>query len=113
VDSGGWVGEWPPEQSGQGGVVEREANLFGGGQVCWVRELGEDAGVGFQLRRVGSALADEEVLKAGGAVRRGGLVVDDPEDVFAGGVRFRAGAEDAVDTDRDGADGDGPNGGWG
>ena len=78
-----------------------------------MRELCEDAGVGFQLRRVGGALVDEEVFQAGGAVRRGGLVVDDPEEVFAGGVRFRTGAEDAVDTDRDGADGDGTNGGWG
>ena len=97
---------------GEGGVVEREADLFGRGPVCRVRELGEDAGIGFKLRSVGGALVDEEVFEAGGAVRRGGFVVDDPEDVFAGSVRREAGAKDAVDTDRDGADGGGPGYGW-
>jgi hypothetical protein len=45
----------------------------------------------------------------------GGLVVDDPESVFPGSVRGRAGVEEAVDTDRDGADGGGAClffGGW-
>ena len=77
---------------------------MGAGRSGGVRELGEDAGVGLQLGRVGGALGGEEVVEAGGAVG-GGLVVDDPEDVFAGGVGFGAGAEDAVDTDGDGADG--------
>ena len=96
---------------GSGGVVEREADLFGRGPVRGVRELGEDAGVGLKLGRVGGALGGEEVVETGGAVRRGGLVVDDPKDVFAGGVGFGPGAEDAVDTNRDRADGSGANGG--
>src|ERR1035441_2358173 len=55
---------------------------------------------------------EDEVFQAGGAMGSGGFVVDDPEDVFAGSVRREAGAKDAVDTDRDGADGGGPGCGW-
>src|SRR5208283_6116895 len=103
-DSDFWVprmgsSKRPPEQAGQRGVVEGEPDLLGCGPVSGVRELGEDAGVGFQLGRIGGALVDEEVFEAGGAVRCGGLVVDDPKDVFAGSVGREARAEDAVDAD--------------
>ena len=53
---------------------------------------------------IGGALAGEEVVEAGGAVV-GGLVIDDPEKIFAGGVGFGAGVEDAVDADRRSAGG--------
>ena len=69
---------------------------MGAGQFRGVRGLGEDAGVGLQLGRVRGALGGEEVVEAGGAVG-GGLVVNDPEEVFAGGVGFGPGAEDAVE----------------
>jgi len=57
------------------------------------------------LGRIGGALVVEEVIEAGRAVRCGGLVVDDPKDVFAGSVGCETCAEEAVDTDGDGADG--------
>ncbi len=65
-----------------------------------MRKLGEHAGVGLQLWSIRGALGGEKVVQAGEAVG-GGLVIDDPQDVFAGGVRCGAGAEDAVDSDGD------------
>jgi hypothetical protein len=97
----GRVGGWPPEEARDGGVVEGEADsagrLHGGGR-------GEqNAGVGFELGGVEAALRRQEAVEAGGAVA-GGLVVDDPEAVFSRRVGFRAGVEEAVDTDRSWAD---------
>ena len=84
----------PPDEAWERGEVEGEADLFERSFADW----GEDVCVGFELGAVGGALRGEKCVQTGGGVG-GGFEVDDPEEVFAGGVRFGASTETAVDSD--------------
>ncbi len=72
LDAGGG----PPEERGEGGVVQGEAD--------GVAALGEMGGVVFELGGVEAFLLGEEGFEAFGGVGAG-FVVDDPEVGLAGG----------------------------